>query len=462
MERGIDGVNKNYVYSKPTRDQLLKFIIPSALGIFLFLFPVPWNGSVNIPLGVISDVFAILIKPVASLALMIVITTSAVFSLITYLSKPKFIIENKILSKLFTTSLPYVITRILGSIVTIMCYFKIGPEFIISPDTGGTMMALLETLVAWFFAASFLMPFLMDYGLLEFVGTLLRDFTRPLFRIPGRATIDLLASWVGNCNVGVVLTTQQYEKGYYTAREAITIASCFSAVSLPFCLVIAAMLGVDDNFIPFYTILCITGVLSIVIMTRIAPLSKYPDEYYHPVGKQIQEEEPGEISKIQWGLKLAVDKASKGFTINQILYNGIYTWLGIVFALTPIVMSFGTLALVLATYTPIFEWLSLPFGYYLQILGIEEAFEAAPATIVGFTDMFIPAILAANISSYKTRFIIGILSLVQIIYMTEVGTLIVTSKMPIKFKGVLAIFLEKTIISLPIIVILTNLFGITD
>jgi len=83
----------------------------------------------------------------------------------------------------------------LGAIVTIMCYFQIGPEFIISPDTGGTMMGLLETLVAWFFAASFLMPFLMDYGLLEFVGTILRDFTRPLFRIPGRATIDLLASW---------------------------------------------------------------------------------------------------------------------------------------------------------------------------------------------------------------------------------------------------------------------------
>jgi nucleoside recognition membrane protein YjiH len=44
--------------------------------------------------------------------------------------------------------------------------------------------------------------------------------------------------------------------------------------------------------------------------------------------------------------------------------------------------------------------------------------------------------------------------------MTEVGTLIITSKMPVDFKGVLALFLEKTIISLPIIVLLTNLFGI--
>ncbi|SDW20811.1 YjiH family protein [Tepidimicrobium xylanilyticum] len=449
------------LYTKPTKKQLLKFIIPSAIGIFLFLFPIPWKDSVNIPLGVISDFFAALIKPAASLGLMIVITISALFSLITYLFKPKFIMDNKLLSKLFVTSPAYIITRILGSIVTIMCYFQVGPEVIISPDTGGTMMGLLETLVAWFFAASFLMPFLMDYGLLELVGTILRDFTRPLFKIPGRATIDLLASWVGNCNVGVVLTSQQYEKGYYTAREAITIATCFSAVSLPFCLVIAAMLGVDDKFIPFYAILCITGVLSVVIMTRIPPLNRYPDEYYPLVGKQIQEEEPEGIKKTQWGLKLAVEKAEKGLNIKQILYNGVETWLGIVFSLTPIVMSFGTLALVLATYTPAFDWLSLPFGYYLKLLGLEEAFKAAPATIVGFADMFIPAILAANIASYKTRFVIGILSLVQIIYMTEVGTLIMTSKMPIGFKGLLAIFIEKTIISLPIIVLLTNLFGIT-
>jgi len=123
-------------------------------------------------------------------------------------------------------------------------------------------------------------------------------------------------------------------------------------------------------------------------------------------------------------------------------------------------MSFGTIACILATYTPIFDWLSVPFGYYLQLLGVEEAFAAAPATIVGFVDMFLPAVLAANIVSLKTRFIIGILSLVQIIYMTEVGTLIITSKMPVDFKGVLVLFLEKTIIALPIIVLLTNIFGI--
>jgi len=439
---------------------IMKFVLPSALGVFIFLFPLPWKGSINIPIGIISEWLANAIKPIAPTFITMVILISAIASTITTVLKPKAILDNKLLSKLFVTDNLYLIFRIIGAIIAVLVYTKVGPAMIISGDTGGTMMSLLATLVAWFLAASFLIPLLMDFGIMDYTGTLIRKFTRPLFRLPGRSAIDLLASWVGNSNVGVVLTTTQYEQGYYTAREAITIASCFSAVSLPFCLVIAAMLKVDHLFLQFYSILSITGVLSVVIMTRIPPLSTYPDEFYAPVGKQINELEPEGVTKYQWALQLGVAKAETAPSFTGVLYKGVDMFLGIIFALTPLVMSFGTIALILATYTPIFNWLSIPFGYYLQLLGIEEAFVAAPATIVGFVDMFIPAVLAANIVSLKTRFVIGVLSLVQIIYMTEVGTLIVTSKMPVGFKGVLAIFLEKTIISLPIIVLLTNLFGI--
>jgi len=451
-----DNVNLKKLDSK----SIMKFLIPSLLGVFIFLFPIPWKGSINIPIGIISDWLATAIKPIAPTFITIVILISAIVSTITTVLKPKAILDNKLLSKLFVTDNLYLLFRIIGGVVAVLVYTKIGPAVIISGDTGGTMMSLLATLVAWFLAASFLIPLLMDFGIMDYTGTLIRKFTRPLFNLPGRSAIDLLASWVGNCNVGVVLTTTQYEQGYYTAREAITIASCFSAVSLPFCLVIAAMLKVDHLFLQFYAILSITGVLSVVIMTRIPPLSKYPDEFYAPVGKQINELEPEGVTKYQWALQLGVARAKTAPSFAGILYKGIDMFLGIIFALTPLVMAFGTIALILATYTPIFNWLSLPFGYYLQLLGVEEAFAAAPATIVGFVDMFIPAVLAANIVSLKTRFIIGVLSLVQIIYMTEVGTLILTSKMPVDFKGVLAIFLEKTIISLPIIVLLTKMFGI--
>lgn len=443
----------------PTGKQKAKFIIPSAIGVFLFLCPIWVNGNMNIPLGVISEWVANFIKPFASQAILTIVIISAIMSLITALFKPKAIVEGKMVSKLFVTSPIYLVIRIIGAVIAVMVYFQVGPEWIYSGDTGGTMMGLLCTLIAWFFAASFLIPLLMDYGIMDYTGTLIRNFLWPLFRLPGRSAVDLCASWVGNCNVGVVLTSTQYEQGYYTARESVLIATCFSAVSLPFCLVIAAMMGVEKYFIPFYLIMTFTGVVSVVIMARIWPLGKkYPDEYYSLVGKQINEIEPEGISKRRWAYLQAVTKADEGPNFGELLYKGIDMFLGIIFTLVPITMCVGTLALVLSTYTPIFDWISMPFGYYLQLLGVEDAFAAAPGTVVGFADMFIPAVICANIPSIETRFIMGILSLVQIIYMSEVGSVMLASKMPVNFIDLVIIFLQKTIIAIPIIVLLTKLF----
>lgn len=60
------------------------------------------------------------------------------------------------------------------------------------------------------------------------------------------------------------------------------------------------------------------------------------------------------------------------------------------------------LVVIIATYTPFFKWVSYPMGLYLQLFGVEEAFAVAPATLVGFTDMFISALLITGITSVKT------------------------------------------------------------
>ncbi|GAB6137523.1 YjiH family protein [Halanaerobaculum tunisiense] len=438
--------------------KVLKFLLPSLIGVFMFLCPVPYDGAISAPVGVISEWLAASGEAYLPLVVTTVIILSAVVSTVTTIFKPKLITDNQLLSKLFSTSNFYLAFRIIGSIFAVLVLNELGTEIIYSTDTGGTMMSLISKLIAWFFAASFLMPLLIEFGAMDYTGTVVRGVVKPLFTLPGRAAIDLVTSWVGNCNVGVVLTRKQYDAGFYTGREAATIGTCFSAVSLPFCLVVAALLEVDNLFIPFYATVVITGILSVVIMSRIPPLSKFPSTYHSKVGKQIAEEEPAGMKKTDWALQKAVQRAQEVDSVTEILYQGLETFLNIIFSLAPLVMAWGTIALIIATYTPVFDWLSLPFAYYLQVLGVPEAFEAAPATIVGFADMFIPAILAASIESVKTRFIIGVLSLVQIIYMTEVGTLLLTSNIPVDFKDLAVIFLEKTVIVIPIIVLLANIF----
>lgn len=457
----IESNEKKFMDVQLTGNNIAKFLIPSLIGVFLFLFPIPVEDAITTPIGMMSEWLADATSSFSSLFITIVIIISAVMSAVTKLLKPKFILESTLLKKLFDTSNFYLTFRIIGAIAAVLVYGKLVSEVFYSIDTGGTMMILVSTLVSWFFMASFLIPLLMDFGAMDYTGTLLRGFVKPLFRLPGRSAIDLVASWIGNCNVGVVLTAYQYERGYYTGREAVTIATCFSAVSLPFCLVIAAMLGLDSMFIQFYLTLVVTGIITAALMARIWPLASFPDTYYAPVGKQIHEIEPKGIKRSEWALRLAVQKAQSADGFGATLYKGVEMFLGIIFALSPLVMAWGTIALIIATYTPIFNWISLPFGYYLQLFGLEEAFQAAPATIVGFADMFIPAILASGLTSVKTKFVVGVLSLVQIIYMTEVGTIMLTSKMPIKFKDLAIIFLEKTILAIPIIVLMATLLGIS-
>ena len=50
-----------------------------------------------------------------------------------------------------------------------------------------------------------------------------------------------------------------------------------------------------------------------------------------------------------------------------------------------------------------------------------------------------------------TRFIIGCVSIIQIIYMTEVGTLILKSKIPLQIGELFFIFILRTLITLPLI-----------
>ena len=437
--------------------KIMKFLIPSLFGIIMFLLPIPYNGTINTPVGVLSERLVSILSKYLPYAVVAITIISAIMSFVAKIFKPKFIMENKLLKDNFTTSHFYLFWRGVGAIIAILVLNKWGGEIIYSMDTGGTMMSLMSTLIVWFLAASYLMPFLMNFGAMDYTGTVLRSLVKPLFKLPGRSAVDLITSWVGNVNVGVVLTREQYDRGYYTGREAAIIATCFSAVSLPFCLVIAAMLGVDTAFIPFYITISVVGIVSTVIMCRIPPLSIIPDTYNAKIGKQIDEVVPEGISKHQWGLQKAVQKAELAGSLKEQISSGTEIFMGIIFSLVPIVIAWGTLALIIATYTPLFTWISYPFGYYLQFLGVEEAFKAAPATLAGFADMFIPAILAANIKSFETRFILGVLSIVQIVYMTEGGTLLITSNIPVKFKDLVLIFIEKTVIAIPLIILMTKL-----
>lgn len=436
---------------------ILRFLLPSLFGSFMFLIPIPYGDTYAIPLGIVFDLFKAILGSLLPYIVVIISLISAIVSTWIYLSKPKSVLENERLKRAFSTSPLYIISRIIGAVIAVLAVFNFGPEFVTSEFTGGTMVGLCNTLVCIFISISYLLPFITDFGAMEFTGILIRNVVRPLFTVPGRSAIDLVTSWFGTSNTACVLTRRQYDSGFYSAREAAVIMTNFSIVSIPFCLIVATIIGGPERvFAQFYLVTTFTGMVLAVVTPRIPPLSKIPDTYNPNTGKRLDEIVPEGYSKLYWALKLATDRA-KTIDLKLIIKMGADMLFDLFFNLIPIVMAWGTIALIIVEYTPLFQWLSYPIGLYLKLLGIEEAFKAAPASLVGFVDMFIPPVMLAGISSFKTKFIIGSVSLLQIIYLTETGAIILQSDISVDFKDLLIIFLERTIIALPIITVIANL-----
>ena len=436
-----------------------KFLIPSIIGALLFLFPISYNGEVTIGVGILASFLLTTFGDVIPPFIVILLGFSAIASLAATALKPAFVRNSPFLRATFINGPFGLIVRVLAFAFGIMAYYEIGPEAIASRNTGGVVLYdLAPVLLTWFLFAGILLPLLVEFGLMEFVGTLLNKFMRPVFTLPGRSSIDAMASWMGAAPVGVLVTMKQYDEGNYTEREASVIATTFSIASVAFSLIVANVVGIGHLFLPFYLAVSVACLVAAVIMPRIPPLSRKKDEYYAPVGKQIDDTIPEGASLFKWGFDEARRKASGAASPKKLAQVGVETVLDIWLALIPLVMALGTIALIVAEYTPLFRIISYPLIPVLTLMGLPEAAEAAPTFLVGFADMFLPAVLGSGIESELTRFVLAGVSLTQIIYMSEIGILILRSNIPVKFWELAVIFVLRTIITLPILVLFGHLF----
>lgn len=435
-----------------------RFLFPSFLGILFFIVPFRYNGKATIIVALLSNLLTNFLSEHLPLIITILISLSAIFSIFYKAFKNYFFKNNRFFKSLFDVGIFWLFVRLTGMIFSIMMCFKIGPKWLWALNTGGLILFdLLPTLFCMFLFAGFLLPLLTDFGLLEFIGVMLTNIMRPIFTLPGRSSIDCIASWVGDGTIGVTLTNKQYEEGYYTAREASVIATAFSAVSITFCLVVIGQVNLSDMFAPFYLSVTVAGIIAAIILPHIPPLSKKPDTYYKGVKRDLTDNVPDGYSPLKWATLIAIERASHSGDIKDFVSKGIQTvidmWLGVM----PVIMAFGSIALILAENTLVFQWLGMPFIPLLKFLKIPYAVEASQTMIVGFADMFLPSVIGASIPSAMTRFVIAGVSVTQLLYLSEVGAVILGSKIPISFGEMFIIFMQRTLITLPIIALAAHI-----
>lgn len=436
------------------KNGLIKFLFMSAIGIFIFFIPIQIGGKSQVPLVHIID----LIKNILGASLNYIVAAVTVFLTITYFISliPT---KNAFIKKHHKKDGPIIGTLyVLAALVSVMVAFGIGPQFILDFKIGGITMDIAGGILLVVMAAGFFVSFLMEFGALEFFGTLLEPIMRKLYKIPGRASVDALASFVSSPSVGVFITNKLYTSNKYTAKEAAAITTNFSVCSLGGFALLSTIGGIPELFSHIVLSSFIVTFIIAAIMIRIYPLSKKKDMFYDG---RIQSEEERKRKKhdkniFSRALENGINKASEA-QYSEIWKNFSGATL---FAqkITAYIIGLSTLLLVIATYTPLFTWLGKPIVPLLNLLQLPDASIIAPSTIVGIAALSLPATLIAGkgVATISAFFVV-VLSTVQIIFFTESANAIMESEIPLNVGELVLIFFMRTLIAMPLIAIIAHI-----
>ena len=350
---------------KISTGRVLKFAIPSLLGAALFLIPMKVNGEFVLGVSILCDLIQGWMTPVVDALSLLFLGVAALLPFVAKIAKPGFILNNKTMRSLFDVS-PLIIAVRVIAFVYVVCYlFQVGPEFIWNPATGGEAYYIVTTILTLMVGTSFLISLLTDFGIMDFVGILVRRLMRPLFTLPGRASLACIASWVGSSLTGALLTSMQYKDGYYTKREACVIMTCFSTAAFSFIFILTRTCGLEAYFLPAVFAIYAAVIPCAILPPRVWPLSVQKDEYAME-SPEIKEDIPEGLSKGQWALKCAVEKAET-MTVKKFVLKGVQTIASVWFDVLPMVMFVATTGMIVNEYTPVFKFLTAPFVPVLNL-----------------------------------------------------------------------------------------------
>jgi len=412
-----------------------KFILCSALGIFMFFISVTYRGRSTIPLDHLTTVVRELLGDYQQYVVLLVIAAGAAMPF---------------LRKSWNTStqnMVFSVFKVIGLICAVMYVFGLGPAEL--HENKDLFPFLFVTLCS---SLCFLIPigavflsFLTDYGLMELVAVFLQPVMRKIWKTPGRSAIDAVASFVGSYSLALLITDRLYQEGRYSKKEAFIIATGFSTVSTTFMVVVAKTLNLMDrwNFY-FWSTLIITFAVT-AIVARIYPTSKVPNEYMEGAEPRPEAIITRDRAKVAWNDALAA--AGNSGSIAKNVWRNTKDGLRMVSNILPTIMSIGLLGMLIALFTPVFNVIGYIFYPFTAAVQLPEALLAAQAVATTIAEMFLPAAFVVE-ASIQTRYVVSVVCISELLFFSAVIPCILSTKIPVTISQILILWVERVILSI--------------
>ena len=426
MSAELDKIQLN---KSQTIKGILRLVICSAIGIAAFFVSVPHNGKSEIIFSIIYNAFVNMFGNFAYWILTLIVAGNFVCHI--YF---KYVKKGTLESPGFQ-----------------------GPEIIIGDSTGGSVIPpIVLGVFGIIIVGAIFMPFLLNYGILEIIGAILEPLMRPLFKVPGKAALDAVSSFVSSSSLGVLITNRLWKRNVYTEKEMVAIMTGFSAVSIGFAYMVINTAKLGDHFVKVYAISFVLVFIIEMITVRIPPISKKKDVYYSghvQTEAERKNDTKFSFSLLPLGINRAVKRAYIAKNVSVEVKNSLKDSLLVLPQVLTMLSAIGVSGLILAEYTPVFKWLGYIFQPLLVLFRIPDVSAIAPSIPVGIAEMFLPVLVMMGSGvtvCVKARAFVVLVSMVQIIFFSETATVMLATKSPIKFWEIVVCFLERTIIAIPL------------
>ncbi|MFT6915134.1 MAG: nucleoside recognition membrane protein YjiH [Motiliproteus sp.] len=409
---------------------MLKLVFFSFIGFLVFFIPIEIAGKTTIPL----DHLVSWIRGNQA-------GTAAVYALLLIIAGGLYPFYKGTWNK-NRTQMVFSFLKLGGIAVGVMAYFSVGPDLLFEKDMLPFLFNKLVIPVGLIVPiGAIFLAFLVGYGLLEMIGVLLEPVMRPLFKTPGKSAIDGVASFVGSYSIGLLITNRVYKSGQYSAKEAAIIATGFSTVSATFMVIVAKTLDLMEIWnLFFWSTLIITFVVT-AITVRLFPLCRMddsscvpePESYDHSRLKQAVIE----------GLSVTDQAPSLLLNIRRNLAEGVVMAMSIL----PSIMSVGLLGLLIAKYTPLFDWMGYLFYPFTALAQLPEPLLLAKASATGLAEMFLPALLMAK-SAVAAKFVAGTVAISSILFFSATIPCILSTEIPLTIKQMLMVWYQRVALTI--------------
>lgn len=422
---------------------LFKFLGFSLLGIFVFFVQVDIGGQSSIPI----DHMAAFLKRILSPHYAWILAVLAGYSVLSRFRSG--IGRNR-------TDVLFFAQSSVGLVLSASAALRLLPG-----GLGGAVDAAVNAtgnILCAIFVTGVFIPFLTEYGLVDFFSILCRPFMRKLFLTPGSSAVIGVSAFLGNYSVGHIVSRRMYDEGCFTEKEAVIVATGFSTCSIGLMINLVNYTGIMDHWRLYVAMVLIVTFMTTAAVARLYPISRKRSTYKE--GTIPAEDQQAKGHMFHAALEAGVSRAARAAPPLESAVIFLRQTMPLICEIAGASMCVISIGMLCAGTSHLFRYVGAVFYPLLRLAGLDaaDAFHSAECLGASLLEPVLAGVISDGWSGQLlARWIVSVVPYSSIIFFAGSIPSLWKSGIHCKIREMLLIWLERVSLGIAFTVLLFRL-----